>query len=101
VKADGFHLVTGIENGAAAAASAREAGYAIVEHTEFSDHHPYRADEVRGLLANARQAGYRIALTGKDWVKWRDLGVARSEVEVLEPEVVLDDAAWNRIVWGE
>jgi tetraacyldisaccharide 4'-kinase len=98
-----FLLVTGIEDGKNALDSARGAGYRIENHVSFGDHFPYTQEEIRRLLASARQAGQKIALTGKDWVKWRDFGVDRSEVEVLEPRLELDEAdlkRWNQIIWG-
>jgi tetraacyldisaccharide 4'-kinase len=101
--APALFLVTGIEDGANAATTAREAGYRVEKHVAFGDHHAYSAEEIRQFLEAARAAGLRLALTGKDWVKWRDHGIDRKEIEVLEPRLELggeDLKVWNRVLWG-
>jgi hypothetical protein len=65
---------------------------------------------VRKLIADAGGVAgpqsMKIALTGKDWVKWRELpGVAELEgksVFVLEPELDWQEGReeWNRLLWG-
>lgn len=96
-----YWLVTGIAGGGEAVESARSAGYEILKHIEFADHARYGLPGVSEILAQARAAGCAIALTGKDWVKWRALGIARDEVEVLEPEVIFEEGRenWNRVLW--
>jgi tetraacyldisaccharide 4'-kinase len=98
-----FFLVTGIEDGESAVLTARAAGYRIEKHVALGDHHVYSESEIRGLIETARAAGLKIALTGKDWVKWRDHGIDRREVEVLEPRLELgaeDLKTWDRVVWA-
>lgn len=55
----------------------------------------------RGLLEAARKDGATLLLTGKDWVKWRELGVPREQVIVVEPAVHFKEGEeeWSRILW--
>jgi len=57
---------------------------------------------VKQLIEDARAAGARVAVTGKDWVKWRALGIDRAQVAVLEPELEWKEGqeAWNHVLWG-
>jgi tetraacyldisaccharide 4'-kinase len=96
-------LVTGVADARGVAESARAAGYRIVRHVEGPDHARYDATGARKLLDEAGRAGARVALTGKDWVKWRELGFAASELEILEPtlEFLEGEELWNRALWPE
>lgn len=78
-----------------------KAGFKIQSMASFADHHPYTADEVRVLLKEAEGQGWKVLLTGKDWVKWKDLGVLENLVTVVEPEIefVSGENIWNQIVW--
>jgi tetraacyldisaccharide 4'-kinase len=96
-------LVTGVGDPDATLETVSRAGYKIERHVPFRDHARYDRERVSDLLAQARRAGQRVALTGKDWVKWRALGVDASDVRILEPEIELDPSAqetWNRVIWG-
>jgi tetraacyldisaccharide 4'-kinase len=95
-------LVTGLADGKRARAAIEAAGFAVARHVEFPDHARYAAPIVQGIVEGARRAGAVVATTGKDWVKWRDLGVGASEVRVLEPEVAFasGEDAWRRALWG-
>jgi hypothetical protein len=62
---------------------------------------------VQELVDEARKAGCAIAVTGKDWVKWRAIaevreGTAPGRVTVLEPELEWKEGreAWDRVLWG-
>ena len=73
------------------------AGAKIVARHAFADHHPYGAEEMRRLLAEAEAARARLVTTAKDAVRlppeWR------GRVGVLEVAVVFDDPpALDRLV---
>jgi tetraacyldisaccharide 4'-kinase len=73
------------------------AGAKIVARHAFADHHPYGADEMRRLLAEAEGARALLVTTAKDAVRlppeWR------GRVGVLEVAVVFDDPpALDRLV---
>jgi tetraacyldisaccharide 4'-kinase len=100
-------LVTGVADADDVERLAREAGYRIERHVSFPDHARYAEPMVRDLIESARKAGAGIALTGKDWVKWRGFaGVRESSgpglVTVLEPELEWREGRenWNRVLWG-
>jgi tetraacyldisaccharide-1-P 4'-kinase len=97
-------LVTGVADGREVARLARESGYRIERHVSFPDHARYAESMVQQLMRDAAQAGARVALTGKDWVKWREIpGITGRDVSVLEPELEWQEGreAWNRVLWGQ
>jgi tetraacyldisaccharide 4'-kinase len=103
-KGVGIWLVSGVGDNAATLESARRAGYRVERHIEFRDHAVYEQVMIRDLLRKSGEASCRIAVTGKDWVKWRASGVKQAEVIVLEPEVKFEGEAksvWDRIIWGQ
>jgi tetraacyldisaccharide 4'-kinase len=95
-------LVTGLADGRSAFELGRESGYPVTRHIPFPDHARYAPEIVQGILSEAQKAGARVAITGKDWVKWRKLGVQPLQLEVLEPELVFEKGRdlWDRILWG-
>ncbi len=95
-------LVTGVADTSAAAGTVREAGHEIARHLPFPDHARYSRALVDGILEEAGKAGCAVAVTGKDWVKWRTLGIEPGRVRVLEPELVFEwgREAWDRVLWG-
>ncbi len=73
-----------------------DAGWRVVRRTDFPDHARYAPEWVAACLEEATRAGLRIALTGKDWVKWRALGVKPGAVRVFEPEPVFEPGDFAR-----
>ncbi len=102
VNAPSIWLVTGVADGVSVVESAREAGYRVERHVSLSDHARYSREEAFEWIEQARRVGAKVALTGKDWVKWRALGVDPSSVDVLEPELewVEGKETCNRLLWG-
>lgn len=98
-----YWLVTGLADGEFAVRSAREAGYRIERHVAFADHARYEERGARGILREAGKQGCGVALTGKDWVKWRALGIPSDTVSVLEPELTFEEGKelWSRTLWAE
>ncbi len=97
-----FWLVTGVADGKSVHALSLQAGYRILKHLEFPDHAFYDRPCVESLLRQSAAQGCKIALTGKDWVKWKKWGIAQSLVCVLEPQLIWihGQETWNRILWG-
>ncbi len=99
-------LVTGLGDGRAAREDLEKSGYEIRRHIEFPDHARYDARQIDGLLKSATSEGLRLVVTGKDWVKWRELGVRRGagpgEIFVVEPELVFEEGQenWERVLWA-
>ena len=96
-------LITGIADGASALSLALQSGYSIVNHIVFQDHAHYSKEKMTQLLNDAAQSQCTIVLTGKDWVKWRDFGVSKDKVIVLEPELIFEKGRhhWLRLLWAE
>jgi tetraacyldisaccharide-1-P 4'-kinase len=100
-----YLLVTGLADGGHARNSAERAGYQIEKHLTFPDHARYAPAVMESILEEAKAQGLRIAMTGKDWVKWRpyvDSRLKGSMIEVLEPTVQLDqndEKIWNQVIW--
>ena len=82
-----YHLVTGIASPEKARSSLLKQGFNIVKHLEFRDHARYDRSYVQGVIDFAQEQGMRVLLTGKDWVKWRDLGVKKEQVTCVEPRL--------------
>ncbi len=94
-------VVTGVADGVGVVAQLRREGYRVEKHLKFGDHAAYTEQMTRSLLEAAGKDGARLVLTGKDWVKWRELGVRRDQVIVVEPAVHFreGESEWNRILW--
>jgi tetraacyldisaccharide 4'-kinase len=99
----GYWLVTGIADSQSALELIRKSGYDIKRQFELKDHAHYEKAWVKNLLRDSRQQNSKIALTGKDWVKWKSLGVSSQEVLVLEPQLVFEEGQeiWLKTLWGE
>ncbi len=72
------------------------AGYRISDMTVFPDHYAFSLPEVERIIEEATSTGTSILLSGKDWVKWRALGIGADQVDVVEPEIeiVEGEAIW-------
>lgn len=94
-------LVTGIGDPESARRAITDAGYRIAKHFSFSDHFEYSRPLVEEILSSLEGKNLRLAMTGKDWVKWRELGVSREKVLVFEPELIFEEGKeiWDRILW--
>jgi tetraacyldisaccharide 4'-kinase len=102
VAAAKYWLITGVADHAHVRSSAEAAGYIIEHETSFSDHTAYDESTVVNALKRASEAGCRILLTGKDWVKWRQYGVEQTAVTVLEPTLEFKEGKelWDRALLG-
>jgi len=95
-------LVAGVGEPLRVQHAAEKAGFRVERLLAPGDHAWYARAQVQRWLGEATQAGCRVAVTGKDWVKWRALGVSPAEVLVLEPEVhvVEGKELWDRVLWA-
>jgi len=97
-----LHLVTGIASARRAREAIEASGFRISEHSRFPDHMNYNGDQVRGFLAEAKKRSLAVATTGKDWVKWRALGISPNQVLVFEPLPEFSEGKdlWLKTLWG-
>ncbi len=102
---ESFLLITGLADGDHARRAAEQAGYRIAKHFRFPDHARYAPAVIDSMIQEARSQRLKIAMTGKDWVKWRPFvngPLKESMFEILEPELRLDpsdEKIWNRVIW--
>ena len=92
-----FRFVAAIADPERARAALWESGYAIQDMTVFPDHHAFSLPEVEKIIEEADSTGAIVLITGKDWVKWRALGVNADQVEIVEPEIEIleGEAIWD------
>lgn len=95
-----YRFVAAIADPERARASLRDAGYAVADMTVFPDHHAFTLPEAEKIVEDAGALGMTVLLSGKDWVKWRALGIAVEAVEVVEPEVEIlaGEELWRGLV---
>lgn len=99
-------VVAGIGRPEKVHATLAEAGAVVVGRRDFPDHHPFTADEARGVLAEAATASARIVMTEKDAVRLDGapdgpLRELRAGAHVLGVDLVPDDPArWRDLVLG-
>ncbi len=114
MKARPWWLVTGVADTCSVVSLLKRSGISVLRHLSFRDHADYAQKEVFKIIDQAKKAGCGLVLTGKDWVKWRELGVSLDQVQVIEPEFdfkegpegqeVFDGKAgralWLKTLWG-
>jgi len=100
---DPYWLVTGVASGISVKEMATRFGYRVARHLQYSDHAGYSQSSVHKILEQASKNGARVLLTGKDWVKWRTLGISPDDVTVIEPKLEVKEGKenWTRILWGK
>jgi tetraacyldisaccharide 4'-kinase len=73
-------------------ATLRACGLDVVNTRAFDDHHPFTADEIRALVATAREKSCTLVTTEKDFVRLRDIpGVDASAIRTLPITLGFDD----------
>jgi tetraacyldisaccharide 4'-kinase len=95
-------LITGVADPAQVEASVLEAGYRLQTHVVFPDHEPFEKQAALKLLERCKDAGAQLAMTGKDFVKWKTWLGENPSVIVLEPEIKFleNRALWDQLLWG-
>jgi tetraacyldisaccharide 4'-kinase len=76
-------------------ATLRECGATVVAERRFSDHHPYRADEIRAILAEAQANGLDVVTTEKDLVRIAslpDVPFLTADIKVLPVHLVFEES---------
>ncbi|MBS1961087.1 MAG: tetraacyldisaccharide 4'-kinase [Bdellovibrionales bacterium] len=95
-----YRFVAAIGDPERARRSLTDAGYVVRDMTVFPDHHAFSLPEIEKILEEADSTGTTVVLSGKDWVKWRALGIEADRVAVVEPEIeiVEGEAIWRGLV---
>lgn len=95
-------LITGVADPNSVDWLARKSGLLPERVISLSDHVRYDKNQILSWMTEARAQQCEIAVTGKDWVKWKALGISPSEVQVLEPELefVAGRDLWERRLWA-
>jgi tetraacyldisaccharide 4'-kinase len=97
-------LVTGVADSEQVRQSIEAAGWRVVAHSACRDHAKYSREWIDDLSVRAQSGGLLLATTGKDWVKWRAMGVDSEDVAVFEPGPLWDEEgrrSWMRVLWAE
>ena len=81
-------------------ATLRGLGLNVVDLYPFADHHPYRADELARLEADARAAGATLVTTEKDFVRLPPDFAAKVRVVAIEA-VLADEAGFLAFLRGK
>lgn len=74
-------------------------GLQVIHHLAFGDHHHYRHAQLDEIFTAAKNAGARVVTTGKDSVKWRDLGF--TDFNTVEPVLEWESGRenWDNALW--
>ncbi len=95
-----FWLVSGVGDPEHLEQSVRQAGYRVERHIRFRDHARYSLEHLESVRISAEREGVRLLTTGKDWVKWEELGFLHGER--IEPVLqwVQGRDLWENLLWG-
>lgn len=95
--------VTGIADWAFSLELLRSSGYMVQKSFHFEDHFKYTLTQLEQFLKDAETEKCRLATTGKDWVKWKDLGLDTTQILVLEPELVWSSQKGeeSKLLWDQ
>jgi tetraacyldisaccharide 4'-kinase len=99
---EAFFLITSVANGANVREQIEALGHPIREHQILSDHSEINNVLVQDVLEKSKGWGVRIAMTGKDWVKWRLFKTAGEQIIVFESELKFKSglAKLESALWG-
>ena len=94
-------ILCGVADPVSVVQSARAAGLEVRRQIPLADHVELSHSDMQRWLGEAAKQGCKLAITGKDWVKWEAKGMSSSDVLVLEPELVFERGrdAWERALW--
>ena len=71
-------IVCGVGDPLSVAKTAKFSGFQVGRQIALADHAEFNRHDIDRWLREAAAAGCRIAVTGKDWVKWRALEVSET-----------------------
>ncbi|MBI4925425.1 MAG: tetraacyldisaccharide 4'-kinase [Bdellovibrio sp.] len=94
-------LVTAVGDPISVLETIRQTNLIVKKHFVFSDHYNYKKEEIKKILDESQKLNCKVVLTQKDWIKWKEHEILRSEVLVLETEVVFLQGReyWNQKLW--
>lgn len=97
-----LYLVTAVADGNQVREMIESRGSVVEVHRVFKDHASFTHSEAEQIAKESRERGLRLAMTGKDYVKWKEFGI-HEEVLELEPflRIVEGETVWNQTLWGD
>ena len=101
-----YWLISGVGHPEELMHELNQSGYPILRRTICPDHAVFTAEKVRHYEQEAQAQDLVILLTGKDWVKWRQVAPACSHPAVVESEIEFNDQdgealrLWRNALWG-
>jgi len=100
-----YWLISAIGDAESFRHTAESSGLKVARETKLSDHAEFSRSQIEKWLLEARAKNLKIAVTGKDWVKWRaftDLEDLMGQVSVFEPKLIFETGrdAWEQVLWS-
>jgi tetraacyldisaccharide 4'-kinase len=100
-----YWLISAIGDAESFRETVESSGLSVARETKLSDHAEFSRSQIEKWLVDARTKNLKIAVTGKDWVKWRAFHTSRDmsdQVSVFEPKLVFETGrdAWERVLWS-
>ncbi len=96
-------LLSAVGNNAGFFTSIKSAGFNIINHYKFMDHHWYAKEDLYPCIKRASELNTDIITTEKDAVKIKNLGLQSSELDKfviaeIELEIVKEQDLWDKKV---
>ena len=91
-------LVTGVGDSRAVKQAIEATGVRVAEHDCRPDHYAFSETDVKALLSRAKENSLQLALTGKDWVKWRSY--TTEDVIVFESQLAFSSLSEEELFWS-
>jgi tetraacyldisaccharide 4'-kinase len=104
-----YWLVSAIGDAESFRKTVEAAGLKVVRETKLADHAAFSKSKIEAWLKEAQEKNCRIAVTGKDWVKWRvllkpgkKLPELKDRISVFEPKLVFETGreVWEKVLWS-
>ena len=103
-----YWLVSAIGDAESFRKTVETAGLEVVRETKLADHAAFSESKIEEWLKEAQEKNLKIAVTGKDWVKWRaqlpeiKLQDAKDRIAVFEPNLVFETGreVWEKVLWS-
>jgi tetraacyldisaccharide 4'-kinase len=108
-RASRYWLVSAIGDAKSFRKTVETAGLEVVRETKLADHAAFSKSKIEAWLKEAQEKNCRIAVTGKDWVKWRvllkpgkKLPEMKDRISVFEPKLVFETGheIWEKVLWS-
>ena len=114
-----YWLVSAIGDAESFRKTVETAGLEVVRETKLADHAAFSKSKIEAWLKEAQEKNCKIAVTGKDWVKWRalmkpgkkspetklsqvKLQDVKDRISVFEPKLVFETGreVWEKVLWS-